>query len=43
MGLKMTFRDTQSQVQYEQKSIHVRDTIMARGYLWDLIKHNINS
>ena len=33
MGLDRTCRDTQSQVQSEQKAGHIRDTIVARGSL----------
>ena len=33
MGLNMTYRDTQSQVQYEQKASHIRDTIVDEGYI----------
>ena len=32
MGLNITCRDTQSQVQSEHNDIHVRDNIMDRGF-----------
>ena len=32
MGLNMTYHDTQSQDQYEQKASQVRDTIVDKGF-----------
>ena len=43
MVLNITCRDTHSKIQSKKKVIHVRDTIVDRGYIWDLRKHNIKS
>ena len=42
MGLNMTYRDTQSQVQPKKKASHVSAIIVDRGSIYYIMNYNIN-